>query len=148
MRNMFFLLIMVMTMLSCVSAQPLHSGVKQRVTIVTTSNNKHGHKKPKKVVVKKVVVGTRVKHRPVNSIVINFNKVPFFYSKGVFYKKCSNDEYEVVKPQKGMIVPELPDYNVDEVMINGETLFLFDGTLYKQIPTSEGLQYEVTGFVS
>ena len=47
-----------------------------------------------------------------------------------------------------MIVPELPDYNVDEVIINGETLFLFDGTLYKQIPTSKGLQYEVTGFVS
>ena len=148
MRNMFFLLIMVMTMLSCVSAQPLHSSVKQRVTIVTTDNNKRGHKKPKKVVVKKVVVGTRVKHRPVNSVVINFNKVPFFYSMGVFYKKCTDNEYEVVKPQKGMIVPELPEYNVDEVIINGETLFLFDGTLYKQIPTSEGLQYEVTGFVS
>ena len=33
------------------------------------------------------------------------------------------------------------------VKIKGKTLFLYDGTLYKQIPTTNGIQYEVYGFI-
>ena len=37
--------------------------------------------------------------------------------------------------------------DVEQVKIKGKTLFLYDGTLYKQIPTTNGIQYEVYGFI-
>lgn len=119
---------------------------RQIVTVVKKAPGK-SHRKNKKVIVKKVVIGSRIKTLPSRHVVIYFNKLPFIYSEGIFYKKLANSEYEIIKPEIGMLVPELPDYNVTEVKVNGKTLLLFDGTLFKQIPTTNGLQYEVVGFI-
>lgn len=141
-------LALILVMTGCVSAAPVASSSAQKVTVITTSPARRIHPKRSKVVVKKtVVVGTRVKRLPGRGVTIYYNNLPYIYVDGVYYKKLASSKYEVVRPEKGMIVPQLPDYNVEEVCINGETLFLFDKTLYKQIPTPNGLQYKVTGFI-
>ena len=45
----------------------------------------------------------------------------------------------------GTIVPELPEDDVEKVMIDDKTYLEYDGVLYKEIPTETGLQYEVIG---
>lgn len=57
-------------------------------------------------------------------------------------------EYEVVKPEKGMIVPQLPANNVETVWLHGVAYYLFDDVLYREIPTQTGIQYEVAGFIN
>ena len=47
--------------------------------------------------------------------------------------------YKATDPSDGDIT--------NKVKIKGKTLFLYDGTLYKQIPTTNGIQYEVYGFI-
>lgn len=147
MKRLMILLNCMFLLSSCVSAT-LPPRSQQRVVVVTSRPVKHrlGHKKT--VVVKRVEIGTRIKTIPAKQVVIYFNKSPYIYAEGVFYRKLSSKEYEVVKPQLGMVVPQLPQYNVEKVCIKGETLFLFDGTLYKQIPTSQGVQYQVNGFMN
>ncbi len=90
-------------------------------------------------------IGFRVSVLPMNYLMFNFNNKVFYSYAGVVYRQLNRSTYEVVAPQKGMIVPELPEVNVSEVMIDGMIYFEFDGILYKQIPTRYGLQYEVVG---
>lgn len=99
-------------------------------------------RKPTKVV---IVVGSRVPHRPTRSVVIRFNKCDYFYADGVYYRQVGH-EYEVIRPQIGMVVPALPR-TAERIRLKGEKLFLYDGILYKQIPTPDGLQYRVEGFM-
>lgn len=101
------------------------------------------HKHPKKRV---VVVGSRVKKRPPKSVVIYYRDIPYLYADGVHYKAV-DDVYEVIRPQLGMIVPELPEDEVQKVNLDNRTLYLFDGVLYKKVPTSRGVQFEVYGFI-
>ncbi len=88
--------------------------------------------------------GLRVPMLPVVHTVIRFNNHNYYCAEGVIYQE-SGDEFEVVEPQMGMIVPELPEYNVNIVSINSKTYSEFDGVLYEQIPTTSGLQYKVVG---
>lgn len=149
MKRFIGLLVLIQVMTGGVSAAFVTSCSTQKAIVLTTSPTCCIHPKRSKVVVKKtVVVGTRVKRLPGSGVAIYYNNLPFIYVDGVYYKKLTHSKYEVVRPEKGMIVPQLPEYNVEEVCINGETLFLFDKTLYKQIPTSNGLQYKVTGFIN
>lgn len=149
MKQFMGLLTLILMMTGCVSAAPVASHASQRVTVVTTSPVHKIHPKPSKVVIKKtVIVGTRVKKLPAKGITIYYNRLPFIYVDGVFYKKLNASKYEVIKPEIGMIVPQLPEYNVEKVCLKGENLFLFDNTLYKQISTSKGLQYQITGFIN
>lgn len=104
----------------------------------------HRHRKPKRVV---VVVGTRIKERPARSIVIYFNDIPYLYADGMYYKSVDKD-YEVVKPQIGMVVPELPREGVTRMKIKDELFWVYDNVLYKEIPTSSGIQFEVQGFIN
>ena len=55
------------------------------------------------------------------------------------------NEYEVVEPSVGTVVPELPENDVEVVTIDGETYYEFDDILYKPLVTKEGVQYEVVG---
>lgn len=111
----------------------------------------HGHRivtmdrrprKPAKVV---IVVGSRVPRRPARSVVIRFDKRDYFYADGVYYRQVGR-EYEVIRPQIGMVVPALPR-TAERIRLKEEELFLYDGILYKQIPTPNGLQYRVEGFM-
>lgn len=70
--------------------------------------------------------------------------VPYFYFGGIFYRQYER-EYEVVAPPVGAIVPELPEYGVSEIVIDGEMYYEFDNVLYKPIVTRDGIQYRVVG---
>ena len=126
---------------SCIADHSRHP------VVVTHIDHSPDQRHRKKVKVKKIVIGTRVKARSVNCIVIRHNQIALLYAAGVFYRQINDGEYEVVRPEIGMVVPELPAYDVEQVKIKGKTLFLYDGTLYKQIPTTNGIQYEVYGFI-
>ncbi len=89
--------------------------------------------------------GLRVSIIPALHTIFKFNNVNYYCSDGVIYAPTSNDQFEVVQPQVGMVIPELPVVNVSEVVIDGMVYFEFDNILYKQIPTTSGLQYEVIG---
>lgn len=90
-------------------------------------------------------IGLRVAALPVGRIVFHFNNHPYYCYDGAIYSAVSNNEYEVVTPEVGMVVPQLPEVNVREVSIDDKIYFEFDNILYKQIPTQDGLQYEVIG---
>ena len=45
-----------------------------------------------------------------------------------------------------MVGPVLPR-TAERIRLKGVELFLYDGVLYKQIPTPNGLQYRVEGFM-
>lgn len=89
--------------------------------------------------------GLRVSIIPAIHSIFRFNNINYYCSEGVIYQQASNNEYVVVEPQMGMVVPELPMVNVNQVSIDGNIYFEFDGILYKQIPTVSGIQYEVIG---
>lgn len=112
--------------------------------VVLVEQHRHRHKKPRKVV---VVVGTRIKERPARSVVIYYKDAPYLYADGVYYKSVNKD-YEVIKPQIGMVVPELPREGVTKMKIKDEVLYAYDNVLYKKIPTSNGVQFEVQGFIN
>ncbi len=110
---------------------------------------KDGYKYYKKVDSKFVVIappiGLRVSIIPAIHTIFKFNNINYYCSEGVIYKATEDDQFEVVQPEVGMIVPELPEVNVREVNIDGTIYFEFEGLLYKQIPTESGLQYKVSG---
>jgi Family of unknown function (DUF6515) len=90
-------------------------------------------------------IGIRVRLLPVGHRRILIGGVPHFYYSGVYYRDIGNSEYEVVEPTIGTIVPELPDENVEEVMIDGQKLYEYDNILYKNVMTKFGTEYEVVG---
>jgi hypothetical protein len=69
---------------------------------------------------------------------------PYFYFGGIFYRQI-NSYYEVVAPPIDAVVPELPEYGVSEVTIDGELYYEYDDMLYKPIVTRDGVQYRVVG---
>lgn len=148
MKKVIALSSIVLIMSSCVSATPVMQHRDRKVvTVVSVPARPVPPKHPKKVRTRKIVIGTRVSKLPSHRIVVYCNNVPFYYAEGVFYKQVSPSSYEIVKPEIGTIVPQLPDLNVEKVRVGEEDLLLFDGTLYKQIPTAEGIAYKVTGFI-
>ncbi len=96
--------------------------------------------------------GLRVYSLPAAFTSFVFNSAMFYIADGMIYRSVANSasgsEYEVVAPEIGMVVPQIPDVNVSQVLVDGQTLFMFDSYLYKQIPTATGLQYEVVGMLS
>ena len=85
--------------------------------------------------------GLRVKMLPpVHRKIIVLNN-PYFYSNGSYYI-TSNNEFETVEPVIGAIVPDLPQDNIEEITIDGEKLFEYDGFLYKALADN---QYELVG---
>lgn len=93
--------------------------------------------------------GLHVAALPIIHTSFVFNDRTYYQSEGVIYRPLANSqsEYEVVKPEVGMVVPALPEVNVSQVIIEGVTYFEFENLLYKQIPTSGGVHYEVVGVV-
>lgn len=98
---------------------------------------------------KRVVLVKRYRHRHKipRRVIIYYKDTPYLYADGVYYKSVGKD-YEVIKPQIGMVVPELPGKGVTRMKIKGEILFAYDHVLYKKIPTLRGVQFEVQGFIN
>jgi hypothetical protein len=93
-------------------------------------------------------IGMHLRRIPIGTRRVFIGGMPHFYYLGVYYKDVGNNEYEVVEPIVGTIVPELPNENVEEVILNGQTLYEYDNILYKSIVTKNGVQFEVVGKLS
>lgn len=119
-----------------VKAVPVRNG---KVVVV----KERRHKAPRRTI---VLVGSKVKVRPARSTVIYFNNVPYLFADGVYYKSV-DQEYEVIEPQIGMIVPALPEDGVKEIKIKDEVFYSYDDVLYKKIVTTDGIRFEVQGFI-
>lgn len=159
MKTPAFLTCAILLLASCM---PLQAGTRittspapssTKVVIVTDSHkNDKKHKKHKKAKKDKkaktvvIKVGTKVKKRPANAVVIKYDKHDYWYDNGVYYIECSPSVYEVIRPRVGMVVPDLPRY-AEKVIIKGEPFFKFETTLYKQISGKGGIQFQVSGFL-
>lgn len=91
-------------------------------------------------------IGMRIHKRPHRCVLIRFRNIPYYYAAGVFYRKIEK-EYEVIRPEIGMVVPELPESGVRTVVTKEGTRFIYDEVIYKEVPTKKGVKYEVVGFV-
>ena len=85
--------------------------------------------------------GMRMQMLPPAHRVILVGSVSYYYFGGIWYRQV-NSEYEIVDPPIGAIVSELPEDNVEEITIDGNTYYEHNGYLYK--PTGSGT-YEVVG---
>ena len=91
--------------------------------------------------------GIRVKIIPSDYLTIMVQSVPYYFYEGVYYRNTIEDDYEVVAPPMGAIVPELPEYDVKALVIDGKTVFEYDNILYKPVVTKSGVQYKVIGTI-
>lgn len=130
--------------------QFLMTGCSTTVKAITTKKDKivvieHLHHKiPKRAI---ILIGSIIKKRPVRSIVIYYDNVPYLYANGVYYKFI-NHEYEVIKPQIGMIVPTLPKDGLKKIRMKDEVLYSYNNVLYKKFITTEVVRFKVQGFVN
>lgn len=88
--------------------------------------------------------GLRIKTLPAKHQRLIIVGKPYIYANGIFYTAV-NDEYEVTEPIVGAIVDELPEEEVEEITIEGESLLEHEGYLYKKITVNETTQYELVG---
>lgn len=121
-------------------------------TFVHNRNNYYAHNglyyglRNNAYVVMPAPFGIRVNILPVGYRNVHWGNANYYYHRGAYYNRVeSTNEYEVIEPKVGMVVPELPEDDVEEVQINDQTYYEYDNYLYKQIPTKSGLQYEVVG---
>lgn len=93
--------------------------------------------------------GIRVAIIPAGFLTIMVRNLAYYYYGGAYYRlDVAQNTYEVVDPPMGAIVPELPQYDVNAVVVNGKTYLEYDGILYKSVVTDEGVQYKVMGTLS
>jgi len=69
----------------------------------------------------------------------------YFWFNGIFYNNV-DDGYEVVEPEIGTIIYELPD-EYERVEVDGNTYYEFDNVLYEKIQIDGARAYEVIGFI-
>ena len=70
---------------------------------------------------------------------------PYYYHSGVFYRQNNERQYEVVKAPIGAIIPSIPK-EAKIVVINGEKLYEYLGTYYKEVIDENGkTQYRIEG---
>ncbi len=122
-----------------------HKTVKHAGNTFHMNKGKYYRKLGSKYMMVPPPIGLRVAALPIGRIVFHFNSRPYYCYDGAIYSQVGDNQYEVVTPEIGMVVPELPEVNVREVSINNKIYFEYDDILYKQIPTQSGLQYEVIG---
>ncbi len=88
----------------------------------------------------------RVATIPETFFTLLVKNLTYYYVAGAYYRYDDVlRTYEVVDPPMGAIVPELPEYDVNTVMLKGKTYLVYDNILYKPIVTASGVQYEVVG---
>jgi hypothetical protein len=90
-------------------------------------------------------IGFKIDLLPLEYITIRNGNMEYYWCDGIFYNRI-DDGYEVVKPELGTVVYELPD-DVEKVEINGFVYYEFDDILYEKIQIDGTRAYEVVGFV-
>ncbi len=88
--------------------------------------------------------GIRIGFLPVGYRPVMVGNVQNYYYMGAYYRPIDN-QYESFDPNVGTIVPDLPQDNVEEVIIDNQVYFECNDILYKSISTSNGIEYEVVG---
>ncbi len=88
--------------------------------------------------------GIRIGFLPVGYRRVMVGNVSNYYYMGTYYRPIGN-EYEAFDPNVGTIVPDLPEDNVEEVIIDGQVYYECNDILYKAISTNNGTEYEVVG---
>ena len=63
------------------------------------------------------------------------------------YGKNPSRMFEPSSGGIGMQVPELPEYGVKTIETDDGIRFVYDGAIYKAVPTKKGVKYEVVGFM-
>jgi hypothetical protein len=91
--------------------------------------------------------GIRIGFLPIGYRPIFVGNVQNYYYMGAYYRPIGN-EFEAFEPNVGTIVPDLPQDNVEEVIIDGQVYYECNDILYKAISTSNGTEYEVVGKLS
>lgn len=91
-------------------------------------------------------VGFRIKQFPTGYKTIRHGNFNYRWLHGMFYLLRNNNEYEIVEPEIGTIIYELPN-NYDRVVINGSTYYEFSNVLYEKIQSNGTRAYEVVGFI-
>jgi hypothetical protein len=86
---------------------------------------------------------------PYGFLTFNTGFGPYYYYDGTFYQPYYNqeekvDEYQVVDPPMGVVVPNLPKH-AETVTIDGNTYYQKNGTLYQQIVQDNVTKYVVVG---
>ncbi|GLR17568.1 DUF6515 family protein [Portibacter lacus] len=90
-------------------------------------------------------VGFRTKLLPIGYVTVHFNNHPYYVHNGIFFAKYNN-EYEVIDPEVGTIVSELPE-DAEKVIIDGGTFYEYADILYERIQVDGRRAYEVVGIL-
>lgn len=90
-------------------------------------------------------VGFRISTLPRIHTRIVFNNHVFFNVDGIFYSQV-DEGYEVVEPEVGTIVYELPT-ETEKVEIDGLTYYEYANVLYEKVQVDGTRAYEVVGII-
>lgn len=91
-------------------------------------------------------VGFKLKEFPKGYKTIKYRNHNYRWLNGMFYAQRDNNVYEIVEPEIGTVIYELPsDY--DRVVVNGSTYYEFSNVLYEKIQVNGSRAYEVIGFI-
>jgi hypothetical protein len=90
--------------------------------------------------------GFRINVLPIGYHTIIYQGTPRYYYAGTYYTKVDGG-YKTAVPVTGMLVPNLPEEDLEEVKIDGESYYEYDDVLYKTIATDTGDQYKVIGHI-
>lgn len=88
--------------------------------------------------------GIRIRILPIGYRTVIVGTAQNYYYMGAYYRPIGN-EYETFEPNVGTIVPDLPQDDVEEVMIDGQMYYECNDILYKAIGTSNDTEYQVVG---
>ena len=91
-------------------------------------------------------VGFRIREFPRGYRTVRHGNFNYRWLNGMFYILTNNNEYEIVEPELGTVIYELPN-NYDRVVINGSTYYEFSNVLYEKIQINGTRAYEVVGFI-
>lgn len=90
-------------------------------------------------------IGFRINVLPFGYYPFYFGGYPYYYNEGLFYRQYANDDYEVVAPPVGAVVPRLPRGSED-ITIDGQKYYEKDGVYYQKIIDENGKKaYRVAG---
>jgi hypothetical protein len=94
--------------------------------------------------IKPFPIGFRVNVLPVGYHTIFYQGSTRYYYGGTYYVS-ENNSYKTEAPSMGMIVPNLPEEDLEEVKMNDTTYYEYNDILYKAIEKDGVAQYEVVG---
>ncbi|MDH6303924.1 hypothetical protein M2459_000256 [Parabacteroides sp. PF5-5] len=72
---------------------------------------------------------------------IRHNNGVYYYAQGNYYRALPNRYYEVIRPQIGMIIPDLPHYR--KVIYKGRAYYAYQDYLYSRVRTPGGISFRL-----